>query len=357
VSPRAPAACSVARSSRPSGVGYFWQDDSTREEIERIKIYERANAAAGTDRLRWFLNEGVQLPADLSRLTATIRAHDLGLVCLDSFYNFVTVDLKDSQAEQIVATLKREIADQLGCTVLIVDHMPWPTDANRQRLRAYGGVFKNAATRFGIYIDAVGKNLSIEARGNNIRGFKRRPACWDDQALELRLVESATLDKREAAEADALAWIIEHVTAHYLATGAGIPRGRVESAFHAAHVNHGRNLARRIIDRELALAGELLNHDDGRDHGETPPALAVTTGETAHGIYLIPFSHALPPIAATLAGETDETAARPIEQTPLAGLAAPSIREGADRPEVGEGETEPEVERLADLARDLEERL
>ena len=54
--------------------------------------------------------------------------------------------------------------------------MPWATDANRQRLRAYGGVFKNAATRFGIYIDANGKNLSIEARGNNIRGFKKRAA-------------------------------------------------------------------------------------------------------------------------------------------------------------------------------------
>lgn len=196
-------------------VGYFWQDDSTREEAERVKVYEAVNQAAGSP-LHWFLNLGVQLPADIARLAATIRAHQLVLAVLDSFYNFLPgVDLKDDAAERIVAQLKREISDDTGCTVLLVDHMPWATDTNRQRLRAYGGVFKNAATRFGVYIDANGDKLSIEARGNNIRGFKKRAAYWDTDALELRLLE--TTDHEETVEQRSIAvakWLVDHPGSH-----------------------------------------------------------------------------------------------------------------------------------------------
>jgi hypothetical protein len=170
-------------------VGYVWQDDSTREEAERVKLFERVHGGGLDLELRWFLNEGVRLPDDLARLRATVEQHKLALLILDSFYNVLFgVDLKDDGAEQVVAALKREICDVTGCTVLLVDHMPWANDTNRQRLRAYGGVFKNAATRFGIYIDAHGKKLWIEARGNNMRGFTKTLAEWDADRLELQLV-------------------------------------------------------------------------------------------------------------------------------------------------------------------------
>jgi putative DNA primase/helicase len=198
--------CSVTEAAR---VGYFWNDDSTREEAERVQLFQQVEQSPANLSLWWFLNKDVRLPRDISRLRATVEALALELLILDSFYNFAAGDLKDDDAEKIVALLKREISDPTGCTVLIVDHMPWATDTNRQRLRAYGGVFKSAATRFGIYIDAVGKNLSIEARGNNIRGFKKHPAYWDEESLELRLIDVQRQDE-EALDAEVASYVEEH---------------------------------------------------------------------------------------------------------------------------------------------------
>ncbi len=171
-------------------VGYFWQDDSTREEAERIKLYDSKHGGDPELDVRWFLNEGLRLPEHIVQLAETIAFYGFVLVVLDSFYNILFGgNLKDEEAEQVVAQLKTEISDTTGCTVLIVDHMPWATEQNRKRLRAYGGVFKNAATRFGIYIDAAGNKMWAEARGNNITGFKRTPVEWNPDTLELRLVE------------------------------------------------------------------------------------------------------------------------------------------------------------------------
>jgi hypothetical protein len=193
-------------------VGYIWQDDSTREESERVKLFENVHASPDDLPVRWFLNEGVKLPEDIARLRATVDQCELKLLVLDSFYNVLFgVDLRDEGAELVVSMLKREIADPTGCTVLIVDHMPWATDNNRTRLRAYGGVFKSAATRFGIYIDAQGKKLWIEARGNNMRGFRKTLAEWDPDALELRLVETG--DALIAGE-DYEQRIIDHLAAN-----------------------------------------------------------------------------------------------------------------------------------------------
>ncbi|MFN2467038.1 MAG: AAA family ATPase [Gaiellaceae bacterium] len=207
--------CSVAEQAN---VGYFWQDDSTREEAERVKLFERVHASRTGLPLRWFLNDGLALPRDLERLRRTIEEFELGLAVLDSFYNFLPeINLKDEGAELVVSALKRKIADATGCTVLLVDHMPWATDTNRARLRAYGGVFKNAATRFGIYIDAQGKKLYAEARGNNTRGFRKTPAYWDDEALELRLVDAGEQSHDERLEEraeQALAWLQEHPRKH-----------------------------------------------------------------------------------------------------------------------------------------------
>lgn len=192
-------------------VGYFWQDDSTRSELERIKLFERVHASPAELPVWWFLNLGVQLPADTLRLRMTVEEFGLRLIVLDSFYNFAAgLDLKDADAELLVATLKKEIADPCECTVLIVDHMPWATDVNRGRLRSYGGVFKGAATRFGIYIDAVGNKVWIEARGNNIVGFKRTLAEWDHDALEMRLIATAEKVDEEEYEQRILDALAEH---------------------------------------------------------------------------------------------------------------------------------------------------
>jgi hypothetical protein len=230
---------------RAARVGYFWQDDSTREELERIKLFERAHTSTPGLPLTWFLNVDLQLPRDGARLLATIKHYELELVILDSFYSVATtVDLKDDGAEQSVAGLKREIADKTGCTVLIVDHMPWATDANRQRLRAYGGVFKNAATRFGIYIDAVGTNLHIEARGNNIVGFKKTPAYWDPDTLELRLVDVTRADEEVLDQR-----VLDYVTAH-----PGEPTKIVKQEVEGGNEALGKALE-RLASHELVATG------------------------------------------------------------------------------------------------------
>ncbi|MGC9974401.1 MAG: AAA family ATPase [Gaiellaceae bacterium] len=198
-------------------VGYFWQDDSTREETERVQLFARVHATSTELPLRWFLNEGLRLPDDLERLRATIEKHSLGLALLDSFYSIAPADqLRDEGAEQVVASLKSEVSDKTGCTILIVDHMPWATETNRGRLRAYGGVHKAAATRFGIYLDAQGSKLWIEARGNNLRGFHKTPAYFDSDTLELRLIDPGGTHEEHVEERaeKALAWLTEHPGKH-----------------------------------------------------------------------------------------------------------------------------------------------
>ncbi len=157
-------------------VGYFWQDDSERNEAERVQLYAARHETPRELPIRWFLNEGLQLPADTDRLRLTIEHFGFVYVVLDSFYNIAgAVDLRDRDAGAIFAQLKTEVCDPTGCTIDVVDHMPWATETNRKRLRGYGDVFKNAAIRAGLYIDADGSKLSVEARGNNIKGFKRTP--------------------------------------------------------------------------------------------------------------------------------------------------------------------------------------
>jgi hypothetical protein len=142
-------------------------------------------------------------------LRATVEHHGFVLVVLDSVYNFTTeLDLKDRDVGALYARLKAEVCDPTGCTVALVDHMPWKTDSNRSRLRSYGDVFKNAAVRAGLYIDADGAKLWVEARGNSIRGFKRTPAYWDDEALELRLVDTTRQDEADdELDARVLEWL------------------------------------------------------------------------------------------------------------------------------------------------------
>lgn len=299
--------------------GYFWQDDSTREEAERVKVYEAVNRAAGSP-LHWFLNLGVQLPDDTARLVATIRAHELVLAVLDSFYNFLPgIDLKDDAAERVVAQLKRDVADETGCTILIVDHMPWATETNRQRLRAYGGVFKNAATRFGIYIDANGDKLSIEARGNNIRGFKKRAAYWDPDALELRLLEATDHDQAVEQCADrVLRWLTDNPGSHSTTVVREAVTGRDS-----------------LIDRGLEA---LRARAEVLDHGRGGGPWSGTNGTARYWIASIHAETHGPTTTAQLFGpRSAEVAASPTEDEPRPG---PSIRAEVRRAEVTPHEIE-----------------
>ena len=234
-------------------VGYFWQDDSTRNEAERVQTYARVHETPRELPLRWFLNEGLRLPRDLARLQATIRHHGFVLVVLDSFYNVAAdLDLKEREAGAVFAALKAEVCDPTGCTVVVVDHMPWATDTNRKRLRSYGDVFKNAAVRAGIYLDADGSKLFIEARGNNIVGFRRTPAYWDADALTLRLADST---RQEEADEDLdktiLAWLVENPSKHLTKA--------IREAIKARHGRHEQALER------LKERGEVC--DFARDGG------------------------------------------------------------------------------------------
>jgi len=191
-------------------VGYFWQDDSTRNEAERVQLYAQVHDTPRDLDVRWFLNEDLQLPRDTDRLRATIEHHGFVYVVLDSFYNIAaSINLKETDAGSIFATLKTEVCDPTGCTIDIVDHMPWANETNRKRLRSYGDVFKNAAVRAGLYIDADGSKLYVEARGNNIRGFKRTPAYWDETTLELRLVDPGDRTEKIAEKAEQIAALLE----------------------------------------------------------------------------------------------------------------------------------------------------
>jgi hypothetical protein len=126
-------------------------------------------------------------------------------------------------------------------------------------------------------------------------------ACDGFEVVDSDLGDSRP--ERAAEEADARTWIASYVADHHAATGHGIARGHVETAYHKAHNGRGRNLARRVIDRELGLAAHLAA---GTGSGETS-ALAKGPGEHRHATYLYPANHAVSPPASTHTGETGET--------------------------------------------------
>jgi hypothetical protein len=122
---------------------------------------------------------------------------------LDSLYNFALgMELKGEEVAALYERLKAEICDRTGCTILTIDHAPWPTEGNRGQARALGSVFKRAAVRWGIYLGRDGKGAFLEASGNNVSGLKRQIATWDEDKLEVRLtaMRSAEETARRVAE-------------------------------------------------------------------------------------------------------------------------------------------------------------
>jgi len=242
-------------STRAQGpVAYFWQDDSTRNEAKRVQLYARVRETPGELPIRWFLNEGLALPRDLARLRATIEQHGFVLVIVDSWYNVAAeLDLKDREPGAIFARIKSEICDPTGCTVLVVDHMPWATETNRKRLRSYGDVFKGAAARAGIYVDAEGTKLYVEARGNNIAGFKRTPAYWDEESLELRLVDVQQVNDEERQER-VLEYLADHAGESTTKVETGV-KGRADSVREALKTLEEAGRVTSRSSRDLGRGG------------------------------------------------------------------------------------------------------
>jgi AAA domain-containing protein len=192
-------------------VGYWWQDDSEQNELARLQTYAKRHGFTSDLPITWHLNEDLDLRKNLGVLRAEIEAKGQVLSVVDSFYNFTGgLILKEEQAAEILKRLKSEVCDPTGCAVLVVDHAPWPTEGNRGQRRAYGSVFKAAAIRWGVYLERDGSTLYIEARGNNLRGFDRTPAIWDENTLELRLVDVKEIGKRDLAEE-----VAEYLDEHY----------------------------------------------------------------------------------------------------------------------------------------------
>ena len=192
---------------RQGPVGYWWQDDSTENEIRRIQAYGAANDYDAELPIRWHLNEGLRLPDDLRRLREEIEREQQVLAFLDSLYNFLPgFTLKDEEVAAVYAAIKSDVCDQTGATVAVVDHAPWPTEGNRGQQRAYGSVFKAAAIRWGVYLVKQASTLYVEARGNNLTGLERTAVTFDAERFELRVHEAPSLElDLEARIADFLA--------------------------------------------------------------------------------------------------------------------------------------------------------
>jgi hypothetical protein len=321
-------------------VGYFWQDDSTRAEAERVQLFARVHETPADLPLRWYLNEGLILPDDLERLRVTIEHFGFVMVVLDSVYNFTpNLDLKDRDVGQLFARIKADVCDVTGCTVVAVDHMPWGTKDNRDRLRGYGDVFKGAAARAGIYVDAKGSKLWVEARGNNISGFKRRPAYWDADALELRLVDTQKQEEAdEALDARVLKWLVEHPGQHSTSSVRKQVEGtdtRIDEALH--------RLRAAAEVRDLGAGG------------------APWSGRAGAARYWIASIYAPQASADETAPRSAELGAGGIEVETSATSAAPRRAPRSHAAEVTEGGSgvadvdEDEIERLADIARKLRE--
>jgi hypothetical protein len=189
-------------------VAYFWADDSRPQELKRIKAYAEANELAGRDLgVAFYLNPGLTLPEDLPTIKRQIRDHGYRLVVFDSLYNFADFDfVKDTGAvKHLYTQLKRLCDDVEGLTIVLVDHASKPSDSNRDRddsISSYGAVWKAAAVRCSIVVTKKGPSLFVSATGNNVKGFPRTPAYFNQERLELALAEEPQPDPEKEHRLD-----------------------------------------------------------------------------------------------------------------------------------------------------------
>ena len=198
-------------------VVYVWQDDSLPKELERLQLYAGRHDYPDELPLRFLLNEGITLPDDLEALADLLERERAVLLVVDSLYNALgpKVKLKDEEVSAVLAEVKRELCDRTGAGAVLVDHSPWPSEANRGQRRAYGSVFKTAAVRWSMHLEADAKDdtrLHVEASGNNVAGFRRTPAQWDEERLEIRLLEVEPERSDEELEAAVMAFLSDGQT-------------------------------------------------------------------------------------------------------------------------------------------------
>jgi len=275
-------------------VVYVWQDDSLAKELERLQLYAGRHGYSDELPLRFLLNEDVRLPEDIESLAALIEADGAVLLVVDSLYNALGpgAKLKDEEIAVVLARLKAELCDRTGATACLVDHAPWPSEGNRGQRRAYGSVFKTAAVRWSIHLEADAKDdtrLHVEASGNNVAGFRRTPATWDEETLSIRLLKAEPETSDEEIAQQVLEWL------------RGEPEPRSTSA-----VRRGVKGANERIDkalerlkargevRDLARSGEAWSGEVGTPrlwiaavHAEsTPPDLfGARLGEVTAGAH------------------------------------------------------------------------
>jgi hypothetical protein len=250
-------------------VAFWWQDDSEANEPGRIQEYAGRHDYQGELPIRWHLNESLRLPDDLNALAAEVKREEQVFVVLDSLYNFLPrLDLKDETVREVLDALKTTICDPTGATVCIVDHAPWPTEGNRGQRRAYGSVFKGAAIRWGIYLERLPDKLYIEARGNNVRGLPRTLATWDEEALELHLIDVERVTEKE----------LDMRVLEYVADHPGEATSKVEDG-----VEGGRESIRESLERlatHKLLARGPGRHPNGTYWYPISDAALVPPGDT-----------------------------------------------------------------------------
>jgi hypothetical protein len=150
-----------------------------------------------------------------------------------------------------------------------------------------------------------------------------RPDTEGFTILETDIDDTRGAGERDQASIDALEWLTQRVADLYHQTGTGIPRRQLEDEYTAHHDGRGRNLARRIITRQITaykeynLRASQPGYDPAADtHRREEIHLATTTGAKTHGIYLIPFTHAIAPLAAPPNGATGANPNPPTGETP-----------------------------------------
>lgn len=254
-------------------VGYWWQDDSKEAELGRLKAYASRHGYTGELPIRWHLNENLRLPDHAAALKGEIEREGQVFVVLDSLYNFLPpqIKLKDEEVAQVLDVVKSSICDPTGCAVAFVDHAPWPSDSNRGQVRGYGSVFKAAAIRRGVYLERKkgSGEVWIEARGNNVAGFKRRLFLWDADALEFRSV-----DRHQLADDDLDQRVYDYVSSH-----PGASQTQIEDG-----VTGKRDRIREALSR-------LLTSAPGEGGLELVPRLPLGPGAQPDGHYYYPAGH------------------------------------------------------------------
>jgi hypothetical protein len=191
-------------------VAYYWADDSRPQELKRIQAYAQAHELAGRDvQVGFYLNPGLTLPDDLNVIKRHVRDHGYRLLVFDSLYNFADFDfVKDTGAvKHLYTTLKRLCDDVEGLTIVLVDHASKPSDSNRDRddsISSFGSVWKAAAVRCSIVVTKKGQSLFVSATGNNVKGFPKTAAYFNQERLELALAEEKEPDPERESKLDDL---------------------------------------------------------------------------------------------------------------------------------------------------------